>query len=494
MAQRAIKRFVDVEIRKDTPRVSAAGFGILLVVTDDTLLTTGTRTKRFTTAEAVSDFFGENTEEHKAADAFFYQDPFLTNQPEEIVFGRFADADTSAVIECGDSPLTDITSWKAIADGEFSIDIDGGTVELTGMDFSAVTSLDDVAAVIAAELAANGDCIYSGGRFSIISPTTGAASTVSLLSTVAVPAGTDISGTGYLDGDTAKSAENPGGAILSQGQVAEAFSDALDAIRASNDDWYALGAIKKYRDTADTKAMADAIESIRKMFFIASNDANTLVLGSLSTFGYYLKNANYKRSGYVYHDNTALYPDMSTLGQQLPKDIGSTNWAYKELAGIAQGAMVDITPVDLSQSQIDAALDVNANLYTTTLGADFFYFGTMGGGKNVDGDGEYIDIIRNIDFLQARTEEQHLSLFLEKDIVPFDNAGITIIDNRLKSSLNTYGVVQGILVEGSVVTSFPKRSEVSTTDRDNRHLPGGTFTAELRGAVDTVTIRGTVFI
>ncbi len=494
MAQRPIKRFVDVEIRKDTPRVSAAGFGILMVITDSALLSTTRRHRRFTTPEQVGDFFGTSSEEYKAADAYFFQDPFLEEQPEEIQFGRFADADTAALLECGDSPETDIEVWKLVTDGEFSIDIDGGTVELTGLDFSSVTSLADVASVIDTALGANGDCYFLINRFNITSPTTGAASTITLLSTVAVPAGTDISGSDYLDGDTIQSPTNLGGSYLSQGQVAEDFETALLAIENINSDWYAMGALKKFRDDTVTEDMADEIESRRKMFLIATNDSNTVVLGSTSTFAYYLKNANYKRSSVIYHDNADLYPDMSWMGQQLPKDIGSTNWAYKTLAGIAEGADVDIPVVDLSESQKDAALDVNANVYTATLGAEFTYFGTMGGGKNVDKDGEFIDIIRNIDFLQARTEEGLLSLLLERDIIPFTNAGITLVDNRLKNRLDEFGVKQGILVEGTVETSFPKRSEVSQTDRDDRLLPDGKFTAELQGGINTVIVRGTVFI
>jgi hypothetical protein len=178
----------------------------------------------------------------------------------------------------------------------------------------------------------------------------------------------------------------------------------------------------------------------------------------------------------------------------LPKDVGSTNWAYKTLAGIAEGASQDIEASSLTQTQIDAAMDVNANVYTQTLGADFIYFGTMTGGKNIDKEGEFIDIIINIDFLQARIEEGLMSLLLEKDIIPFTDGGITIVDTRLKSLLQTYGVDQGILVENTVVTFFPKRNDVSQTDRDDRKLPGGTFTAELTGAINTVVVRGIVSI
>jgi len=494
MAQRPIKRFVDVEIRKDAPRVSAAGFGILLVITPSDLLSTTRRVRRFTTPESVGDFFGLSSEEYKAADAFFYQDPFLEEQPEEIQFGRFVNDPIAALLECGDSPETDVDIWKAITDGEFAVTIDGGLVELTALDFSTATSLDDVATIIDTALGANGDCYYLVNRFNINSGTTGAASTITVLDTVAAPAGTDISGTGFLDGDAAKSVSNPGGSILSQGQIAETFATAISAIEDIQNDWYAMSGLAVFRDDTVTEDMADEIESRRKMFLIATNDANTVVLGSTSTFAYYLKNANYKRSATIYHDDATLYPDMSWMGQQLPKDIGSTNWAYKTLSGIAEGAESDIPTVDLTESQKDAALDVNSNVYTAALSAEFTYFGTMGGGKNPDKEGEFIDIIRDIDFLQARTEEGLLDLLLEKDIIPFTNAGITTIDNRLKSMLDQYGVKQGILVEGTVVTSFPKRSEVSQTDRDDRLLPDGTFTAELQGGINTVIVRGTVYI
>lgn len=491
---RAITRFVDVVITKDTPRVSAAGFGIPLCLTDSVLLSTTVRHKSFSSASAVGDFFGSSSEEYKAADAYFFQDPALEDQPDQLDFGRFADSSIAALLECGDSPLTTIASWQAITSGDLAITIDGGLVELKILNFSAVTSLDDVATVIDTALGANGDCYYLGGRFNINSATTGAASTITLLSTVAAGSVTDISGTGYLDGDTAKSPTVPGGAILSQGQIAEDVATAITAIENVNNDWYAMGALKKFRDLTETEDMADEIESRRKMFLIATNDANTLVAGSTSTFAYYVKNANYKRSGHVYHDDSTLYPDFSWYGQELPKDLGSTNWAYKTFAGIAEGAEVEIPEVSLTESQKDAALSVNTNIYTETLGAAHTFAGTMGGGRNIDKDGEFIDIVRNIDFLQARVEEGIFSVLLEKDIIPYTNAGISIVETRVQSRLDQYGVKQNILVEGTVETSFPKRSDTSQSDRDDRLLPDSTFQAELTGGINKVILRGTVYV
>ena len=82
MTTRPITRFIDVEIRKDTPRVSAAGFGIPLAITDSILLSSTRRHRRFLSAAAVDAFFGDGSEESLAADAFFFQDPFLENHPD----------------------------------------------------------------------------------------------------------------------------------------------------------------------------------------------------------------------------------------------------------------------------------------------------------------------------------------------------------------------------------------------------------------------------
>jgi len=494
MATRPITRFVDIQIKKDIPRISEAGFNILMIITDSALLSTSRRSRSFTTVDSVADFFGKGSEEEAVADAFFNQDPFNKYHPDILQFGRFADDATTALLEMGDSPLLRVAEWQAISDGEFQIAFNGGSVvEITGCDFTKVTSMDDVAAVINAKLGINGDCYFNVNRFNIGSTSDGISSMITPLSSVITQTGTDISGAGFLDGDIIKSPTNLGGAVLSQGQEAETFEAALTAIGNVNDDWYAMGAIKKYRDTAIAEDMVLSIETRRKIFIITTNDPNVLIYGA-NSFSKYIKDLNYKQTGTIYHDNYNFYPDVSWMGQQLPKPVGSTNWAYKKLAGRADGAAQNITSVFLTRAEKDAALNANCNLYSSILGSEFTYFGTMGGGKNTDKEGEFIDIIRNIDFLQARIEEGLFSLLSKKDIIPFTNAGISMVDNRLKSLLEKFGVKQGILVEGSVKTFFPKRSEVSKENKDDRLLPDGTFQAELAGAVNTIIIRGTVFV
>ena len=188
---RQIKRFVDVEIRKDTPRVSAASFGIPMMISNSSVITTAQRVKRFTTLAGVGLLFATTSEEYLAADAYFNQDPFNENQPDELLIGRYVDAPSAAVLEAGEEPETDFEAWKLITDVEFSVTVDSVVTDGAGLDFSAVTSLDDVASVISAGTAGL-SVAYVINRFVFTSDTTGVASLMTLLSTVAVPAGRKV--------------------------------------------------------------------------------------------------------------------------------------------------------------------------------------------------------------------------------------------------------------------------------------------------------------
>lgn len=619
MVERAIKRFMDVEIRKGSPSVTRAGFDIPLFFTSNVLLSNTRRVNSFTTADAVGNFYGTDSEEYDIAVAYFSQDPFADNQPAIIKFGKYAQSCSRGLLEMGDSPQTDLAVWQAVTDGTFVINYPEDAENIYNCDFSNVTSLEDVAQVITnamREQAVYAICYYLNGRFNIISQAGGPDYSLGVLSTEGT--GTDISGSGYLDGDTLYSLANPGGSYTSPGagvcpsllsfnwvsglegnldkltevndgafgiilndvafdivevdltsattiedisfiltnkindavsaygfsvfieQVGadqivfynttpytkgtaigylttatgnpgtdisgsvylfadegngtiadgtptETVAEAVEAIENTDNEWYASSAISAFRDSDDAREMADEIESRRKMFFIETNDTNTLVEGSTSTYGYYIYNAEYDRSNAFYRTIETDHPIASELGLQLPKEMGSTNWAYKQLAGIAEGAAANIDPDVLTEAQKNAAQGINVTLYTETFGTAFTYFGRTGSG-------EKISTIRNTDFLQARIEEDLLNLFLNTEIIPFSNAGISIADNQLKSSLDLWGVKQGILVEGSVVTSFPSREEVSSTDREAGLLPDGTFTAQLQGVIDTVIIRGTVYL
>ena len=121
---------------------------------------------------------------------------------------------TPAFLTGGNAPEIVVAIWDSVSDGAFSITIDGVIREITGLNFQvpAVISMAEVAAVIQVGIRAvtgsNETCTWSGTEFVITSALTTVASAVTVTSTIAVPAGTDISGAGlaYMDCDAGSTA------------------------------------------------------------------------------------------------------------------------------------------------------------------------------------------------------------------------------------------------------------------------------------------------
>ena len=125
-------------------------------------------------------------------------------------FQTIADRDdsyTPAYLTSGASVFSTFNLWVGVSDGAFQISIDGAALDITGIDFSAVTDMDDVAetiqTAIRAETSALETCTWSGTALVITSIDTTVSSVVTV--TTAGTAGTDISGAGandYMDSDT----------------------------------------------------------------------------------------------------------------------------------------------------------------------------------------------------------------------------------------------------------------------------------------------------
>jgi hypothetical protein len=279
---------------------------------------------------------------------------------------------------------------------------------------------------------------------------------------------------------------------------AEDIADALQDIIDTNDTWYAMGTVAGLRtDETNLELLATEIEALRKVLILCSNNADSYDSASTTDLLYVLKNkdtSGYKRTMIIYHDDATLYPDWSIMGKFLPIDPGSSQIAYQILAGTSAGATF-IDAADITSVNKDNLFAKNGNTIVEVAGQTFIYPGTMVGGKNIDREGEWFDIIRSIDYMQARVEEGLLSLMLEKandaSKIPFTNDGIGLVRTRLGDKLNDM-VEAGILVEDSIVITTPTRDEVSTDNRDDRILPDVDFNAELAGAIQKIVVRGKV--
>lgn len=123
-----------------------------------------------------------------------------------------AGAPTAGYLTGGTSATSVVATWKAVTDGEFAITIDGVAYDITGINFTGVTTMAGVAAKLqeAIRTATGGleTVAWSTNKFVITGLTD-----VSVTSAVSGGTGTDISGAGataFMDAETGRGTATSG--------------------------------------------------------------------------------------------------------------------------------------------------------------------------------------------------------------------------------------------------------------------------------------------
>lgn len=281
----------------------------------------------------------------------------------------------------------------------------------------------------------------------------------------------------------------------------ETYSQALDAIRALRDDFYAV-AIQD-----DTKAnqllLATTIQGLAglKIVFFRTSDANTLVNGNTTDLGSNLKtldndyaHVNYHYNVYSSTNTSGVFPEMGIIGRVLPivenqfQAAGSTAWHNQKVVGIdssfnpATGKLA-FTQTErniLNGKNVDALETDGANI--RTLG------GKMAGG-------EWGDVIHGSAWLETRLEEDLYNLLTQQADrfakVGYDTKGIASVEQVMRSRLQK--AVGTRFIDADFVVTTPAVDETLATDRANR-LYKASFEARLIGAIKFMTITGTVTV
>ena len=233
--------------------------------------------------------------------------------------------------------------------------------------------------------------------------------------------------------------------------------------------------------SADVKECAAWNETQKKIFFYASSEVDIKNPASTTDLAYLMKNFSYDRTVSIYHPDsqegsTPSYIEAGMPGEALPYDPGSQTWAYKTISGVVAYA--------LTSGERTAILAKNCNIYTTTAGVNITEQGKVASG-------EYIDIIRGLDWVEARLQEAVFTNLVNKRKIPLTDEGIALIETAVKGVLGDAATV-GLIIAASIVVTVPKAADISTADKLARNLPDVKFTATLQGAIHNVDIEGTV--
>lgn len=271
------------------------------------------------------------------------------------------------------------------------------------------------------------------------------------------------------------------GLIIGPYVPSDTVTNDLNAISAENDDWYALATTS--REVATVQAIAAWVESRVKLFGTASDDLDIINEAAgvdTTSIAAFLNSNGYVRTFVLYHqDSQDDYPEAAWFGAVLPTEPGSETWMFKTLNTIAYS--------NLTSNQQNNVLSKNANIYTFVAGVGITANGTVA-------QGEYIDIIRGIDWLTARIQEFVFSVLVNNLKVPYTDAGIAVIEAEVKRALSL-GISNDFLASDPAPQTFvPRAIDVPPVDKANRILRNVRFTATLAGAIHAVRISGQVSV
>ena len=340
-----------------------------------------------------------------------------------------------------------------------NITVDAGTPIAEAFDTDSDTTLGNLATSIAAE-AGVATAVADTGTNSIL--ITGAAvNTEVALTAISVTGGA--------------SQANAAVTLEVFYDEVQTYVESITRSQAVNNDWYGLCIDVKTK--TEQEAVADSIEPQTKFFAYSTAAAEAINPADSTDILSLLKAKTYDRSLGLYSADAANHPEMGWVGGQLPKDPGSITWAYQQISG----AVVDT----LDSTPKGAVLAKNGNTYTTVAGLNITEEGKVASG-------EYMDVIRGIDFITARMQEFVFGHIVRQEKVPYTDDGIASIENEMRAALQL-GVGNTIITEDYTVT-VPLESDVPTADKAARTLRNMKFDAKLAGAIHKTEIRGTVTV
>lgn len=425
----SLSSIVNVQIDRQTQAVTAAGFGLPMFLGLHKAFVE--RYREYQSIEEVLDDFDSNSAEYRAAVRFFGQEISV----QKIAVGR------------RDSTIATLT--PVVANGVvYSVTINGTLFSYTS-DASALDT-EIVAGLVSA---------VNGGS----EPVTASGSTTLILTA-------DVGGVPF----SLKFSSNFGVAYT----TTESLTDALVAVATENNDWYGTACYSHVK--ADILEVATYVQAAKKLYGTSSSDADnkTSVGTDTTSVLVALRDGGYDRT-FCFYSAVAdsQFPEAALFGSQLAEDPGEATWKFKTLASV--------TVDNLLATESSNILAKHGNTYEAVAGVNMTSNGTVS-------TGEFIDVIRDLDWLTARIQERVFSAMVNLPKILFTDPGIAIIQSAVHAQL-LQAVSAGVLSNDPAPSvTVPRASAVSPIDKANRLLPDVKFTGTLAGAIHSTQIRGVV--
>lgn len=425
---------VQVLITSIASKVTQAGFGVPMILSYSAAWTE--RVREYSSLTAVQTDFATTTPEYKQAARVFSQSP----RPPKLLIGR-----------CALKPTLRFAITPAVINTyTYRMTINGTTVSFTS---DGTATIAEVIAGLKAAIDALALPITVTDQTTfmrIIANTPGAFFSV-----------------GASDANIA----------VAQDHADPGVATDLAAIVLERSDWYGL--LTHFNSKAFIEGAALWVEANKRLYLASTCDSairNTVSSGT-DDVGESLKALSYKKTALVDGVSSEDFGDAGIMGLCFTYTPGEETWKFKTLTGVPVASYTSTQRANLRAK--------NVNFYETTAGVNMFEEGYASSG-------DYIDLVRYLDFLEARIQERVFSKLSTAKKVPFNDDGIAIVSTEVKGQLQSDENREAINPGWSV--AVPKLSSVALADKSTRTLRDVTFSAVYAGAIHSVRIDGTVTV
>lgn len=245
----------------------------------------------------------------------------------------------------------------------------------------------------------------------------------------------------------------------------------LNELLVVNNDWFYL--VSPENGDEEIKALAEWISTQEKIYGVTTKNI---------AFAEEIK-GKYENVYLSVHDDADAFHAEGLLAYGAPLEIGSYDFAHKQINGVRASF--------LTPAEINAVKAANATTAVSELGLIVNLTGKAVGG-------DFLDVIQSDYFLRARLREDIFQLLATVKKVPYTDAGIAQVvermDSRFKSAFRQGIIAEDDNGEPDYTIEFPRRADIPKNERAQRVLRGIKFRAVIAGAVENVEITGVLTV
>jgi hypothetical protein len=225
--------------------------------------------------------------------------------------------------------------------------------------------------------------------------------------------------------------------------------------------------------------LAAAFAESNHMVFLGQSADDEIITSQTDDVASDMKTAGYTRSAVCFSRYMTGDFAAALMGRQLGQTPGSSNWAFQQLTGVS----ADV----LTSAAHTFARGKRALTYTTDRNVAHTWDGFAASGR-------FFDLTHGVDALKADIETRAYQVFLNAEKIPFNATGVAMLEAPIRAALTAAegNVGEAGTIEPGWTVTMPSLVGYNAVDKAARHLRTAYFTAVATGAVNKLTVAGTI--